>query len=145
VEFFKIKNKIPQMSIRTYSEVDYLSLKKLYETSGWFDPETDSEERISKQVKKEHDSVIVAEDDGKIVGTVTLLFTSRLGLFFRLIAIDLQIRNELINRGSLIFKERGYKEVHILVPEEDTETQAQYINSGFTKGKAYRWFWKNVK
>ncbi|HVZ12261.1 MAG TPA: GNAT family N-acetyltransferase [Patescibacteria group bacterium] len=132
------------MKIRTYQKEDYPSLKSIYEKSGWYDAETDDEERIKDQIEKNPNSILVAEEDGKIVGTVTLLFTGRLGLFFRLISDSAEKNSELLKAGEKIFKDEGYNEVHILAPADDTNKQNEYENYGFNSGKNYKWFWKKI-
>jgi ribosomal protein S18 acetylase RimI-like enzyme len=137
-----------EVTISKYAQRDYTALKQLYQTSGWFDPETDSEERIRTQIEQDENAILLARDDEQLVGTVTLLFAIRLGLFFRLVTQETEhaadIRSKLLTKGEEIFKEKGYNEVHIIAPESDTERQEEYEQYGFKKGAEYRWFWKKL-
>lgn len=130
--------------IRFYTPSDYSELRGLYESSGWWDDETDSEERIRHQIQKHPDSILVCVENGKIIGTTTLLFTERLGLFFRLIANKVEVRRELLKRGEEIFKEKGYKETHVIAQEENVNQHKVLEEYGFNKGRLFRWFWKKI-
>lgn len=132
------------ISIKNCTIQDYPILKKLYEDSGWFDRETDSEEKITSQIQKEPNSILLAVENDEIIGTVTLLFTGRLGLFFRLVSESKEARAELLRRGEEIFKQHQYNEVHVIAPLNDNERQSEYEEFGFTKGKDYKWFWKKI-
>lgn len=132
------------MEIRSCVSSDYASLKTLYQQAGWFDEETDSEAKIAQQIAKDPNSILLALDGEELIGTVTLLFTGRLGLFFRLIANSDKTRLALLQEGEKIFKKHGYNEVHILALELDKEKQQEYMQYGFKKGKQYRWFWKKI-
>ena len=136
------------LEIRSYNPSDYSELRQLYQSSGWFDELVDSEEMINNQISNEPESILVAVLDDKIMGTVTLLATGRLALFFRLISKDDQdsiIRKSLVEKGQEFFLKKGYKRYDIIAPEEDSSRQQEYINLGFIKGNPYRWFWKESK
>lgn len=129
-------------TIRPYTASDYPQLADFYKKSGWFDPETDAQKRLDEQVTDEPQSILLAYDGEKLVGTVSLLFTRRHGLYFRLIADSEDVRSELLTAGEPVFKTHGYSEAHIMAPENDFEKHTEYEKDGFTKGKSYRWFWK---
>lgn len=132
------------MTIRLLTIDEYPVLKALYENSGWFDPETDSKRLIERQLKKNPNAILVAVENEQIIGSVTLLFTERLGLFFRLIADNVEVSSELLKKGEKIFRKEGYSEVHIIAPLEDGERQVKYEAYGFEQGKPYKWFWKKI-
>jgi hypothetical protein len=130
--------------IRTYKTPDYQAIQELYKSSRWYDESVDSKEMLTAQIKKDKDSILVAVQDNQIIGTVTLLATGRLALFFRLVIKEEkpEVRTELLRHGTEIFKERRYKRIDIVAPETDNKRHQEYIESGFTKGNLYRWFWK---
>jgi hypothetical protein len=133
------------MGIRSYTPGDYEELKQLYINSGWFDELVDSEEMLGKQIDNDPNSILVAVSDNKIIGSVSLLSTNRLALFFRLISSDENLRQQLLKKGEEFFINKGYKRLDIVVPDEDLSKHDEYMNAGFTKGNAYRWFWKESK
>lgn len=131
-------------TIRPYTSSDYTQVIEFYKESGWYDPETDAQEKLDAQVADEPQAILLAFDEEKLIGTVSLLFTGRHGLYFRLIANSEDIRSELLTAGEPVFKAHGYAEAHILAPEEDTDKHTEYENVEFSKGKSYRWFWKKL-
>lgn len=137
-----------EIQIRSYEPEDYDSLKVVYEKTGWFDEVTDAEERLKQKIQKLHDSVLVAEVDGEIVGSVSLIEDIRIAFLFRLVAKDgngeKEIIQALIDEGEKRLKEKGYEEVHIFVKEEDADRQMIYSEKGFEKGNKYFWFWKKI-
>jgi ribosomal protein S18 acetylase RimI-like enzyme len=135
--------------IRSYTPEDYQLLKRLYKSSGWFDSETDAEERVNEKIRRDPQSLLVAIDKEEIVGTVSLIEDGRIAILFRLISKKgentLSIRQRLLSEGENIFKQKGYKEAHIIAPEEDLNRQKEYEKYGFTKGNPYRWMWKKIE
>lgn len=132
------------IQIRSYTSGDYPSVKKLYKDSGWFDPETDAEERLKIKSERDAESLLVALERENIIGTLSLIEDGRIALFFRLIGTAEEIRNTLLKAGEEVFKKRGYKEVHIISLEEDHNRQSDYETYGFKKGNLYRWMWKKL-
>lgn len=138
-----------ELQIRNYNATDYSEVKQLYEDSGWFDPETDAEEKLKAKSARDPQSLLVATTSDSVVGTISLIEDGRIAIFFRLIAKDNgdapQVRSKLLSAGETIFKERGYSEVHIIAPEEDQSRQHEYKQNDFQKGNTYRWMWKKIK
>lgn len=132
------------LKIKPYTSKNYTALKEYYIKNGWFDEETDSQQRIDAQVSANTDSVLLALEGDEIVGTTTLLFTGRIGLFFRLIGDTPDIRKKLLRHGELLFNRHGYSEVHIMAPTDSSELQKEYESRGFKKGRSYSWFWKGI-
>lgn len=132
------------MEIRNYKDSDYDEVKKLYDDSGWFDSETDAQSRLKNKIDKNSDSILVAVIENKIVGTVSFLEDSRIAILFRLVSPDKNIREKLIEAGINNLKSFGYKEVHIIAPEEDKDRQSEYEELGFKKGKIYQWMWRKI-
>lgn len=136
-----------KIQIRSYKPDDYPKLRELYKKAGWFDDSVDSKNRVNTQIRKDPNSILVAVSGNKIVGTLTLLATGRLALFFRLVTEKDQpdIRGRLLKRGEKIFTRKGYSRLDIIAPEEDTARHKEYARGGFKKGNSYRWFWKNKR
>ena len=56
------------MKIRSYKPSDYSQVKKLWENAGAFDKSYDKKEKLD--AKKPKGSIIVADGNGKIIGTI---------------------------------------------------------------------------
>ncbi len=132
------------MRIRSYKLVDYPRVEALYQEFGWFDPETDSEPRLAEKIKRDPNSILVAEKGREVVGTVSIIEDGRIAWFFRLNAKSSFIRKKLIQHAEELLKQKGYKEVHIFAPLNDQDRQKEYIQEGFILGKEYKWAWKKL-
>lgn len=137
------------VEIRLYTQEDYQQTKKiLTEGSLFYDP-MDSQERLTKKIKRDPESILVAEENSQIVGTVSFMEDGRMPFIFRL-AIDTSHRKQglgkaLMERAKEILRLRGYNEINILVDERDEELQDYYRKQGYEKGNTYRWMSKELK
>ena len=141
---------LSSLDIRRYTLIDYLRVKALYEEAGVYDPETDAEERLLAKVEENPDSILVATDeDGTVLGTISIIEDGRIAILFRLVVkpgtAEHVLRMRLLHDAERILIEYGYREIHIIAPEENHTIQEEYLHYGFTKGKPYRWFWKKVQ
>lgn len=130
------------IEIRKYLPEDYSDVKSLYQESGWFDELIDSMEILNKQVNEAPGSILVAISEGKIIGTLTMLATGRLALFFRLACPEMEAWRMLLEEGEKYFVDKGYNRLDIVAPEEDTLRQIGYEDVGYNKGNLFRWYWK---
>ncbi len=78
--------------IRSYSSSDYEQVTALYKQStlygGQFDENRDSKERLQKRIEAEPDAILVAEQNKKIVGTVSLVEDGRVAWLFRFCVVE---------------------------------------------------------
>ncbi len=139
------------MQIRFYIPADYPALVALYKRSDQFkfDEVTDSESGITKKVEKDPESLLVAEEGGMIVGSVSIIEDGRIALLFRLVANptypdkDLVLK-ALVEKAESIFKDRGYLEVHNTAPTNDLNALMERKKLGFNQGETYTWYWKKI-
>lgn len=139
------------MQIRNYSQTDYEQLISLYKQSDQFkfDEVTDSEAGLARKVEKDPDSLLIAEEEGKIVGSVSIIEDGRIALLFRLIADPNttnkdEILKALVEKAEAIVKARGYLEMHNTAPTNDLNALMERERLGFTQGGTYTWFWKKI-
>lgn len=136
------------IEIKKYDDSNYSALVALYKSSNEFDFDevTDSKESISKKIEKDPESVLLAYDEEKLVGSVSIIEDGRIALLFRLVTkMDSgDVAQKLISHAEEILSRRGYKEVHITGPSGNQVATALREGSGFKKGKRYDWFWKNL-
>lgn len=137
---------IRELSIRNYSPDDYGQVKKLLVDGGLYYEPMDSEERLQEKISKDPNSILVAVESNRLVGTVSLMEDGRMAFIFRL-AVDLQHRNKGIGTALMeeaekeLFK-RGHEEINILVEEDNTELQEYYERQGYERNHVYRWMAK---
>lgn len=113
------------MEIRNYSDKDYEKLEKLLKDAGIYSPVFDSRKNFKKKVDYEPDSIILVEENGKIIGTVFIVYDPWNPWILHL-AVDKEYRKKGI--GSLLFevaekriKARGNSGVTGFVPEQKKE------------------------
>jgi L-amino acid N-acyltransferase YncA len=139
------------MVIRNYKTEDYDSVVSLYKDSttygGQFDEDRDSKERLEQLSHNKPNAILVAEDDGNIVGTVTLFEDGRLAWLFRFAAAgnSVNVTKELYLKAVEILKSKGHKQVLVYAPAEDTQFERRYHELGFKKGDDYTCYWRDLK
>jgi hypothetical protein len=148
--------------IRSYSTEDYDEVKALYLQSelygGVFDEARDSKEKLRKRVEADPDSILVAIQNDRVVGTVSLIEDGRVAWLYRFCVpsivtdnenrlIDFNEREvtESLNKYALnALRAKGHEEV-LVYTSQDTHLHKRYLDLGFTKGSDYTCFWKSIK
>lgn len=140
------------MNIRNYVDSDYNQLMALYDQSdlygGQRDDNRDSREKIREVIARDPESIIVADDNGKIVGTVSLIENGRVAWLFRFAAIksenEIEILGLLQLKASGIFKSRGHDQMLVYSPVGNGDLNNRYETLNFNKGNDYTAFWQNI-
>jgi hypothetical protein len=129
------------MKIRKYTNSDYEALIELFQSQNEFsvDIVTDSRERILAKVNRDSAPMLVAEDGGALVGSVSIIEDGRIAWLFRAVAKSESIFQDISREVESTLKERGYDEGHWFGPDTD-EAIKRRTALGFTKGSVYRWF-----
>ncbi|OGC59218.1 hypothetical protein A3A70_00805, partial [candidate division WWE3 bacterium RIFCSPLOWO2_01_FULL_42_11] len=132
--------------IRNFTQSDYPFMRQILEEGGLFDSNIDNEARVLEKISRDPQSTIVAEEGGKIIGTLSIMEDGQLAFLVRL-AVKKEHRGrglgtKLMQEAETILKARGYEEVHILVNEKDPELQDYYERLGYGKGQVYQWMYK---
>lgn len=140
------------MNVRNYNQdTDYPSIEALLNAKntfgGQFDAARDSKERIDTLESNKPGSVLVAEDDGVIVGTVTLFEDSRSAWLYRF-AVQRDNETEitkLLNEQALqIMKDRGHTQVLVYAPQDNQHFEDRYTSLGFIKGNNFTAYWQDI-
>lgn len=140
------------MKIRFYNpNTDYTQIEELYKKpdtfGGQFDSARDSNEKLSELSKNKPNCILVAEEDSKIIGTVTLFEDGRSAWLYRF-AIqkknELDIASELWNKTKKIMKEMGHSQILVYAPKGDERFQKRYTSLGFTKGNDFTAYWQDL-
>lgn len=139
------------MNIRSYHPSDYKQLATLYKHSDQFkfDEVTDSEVNISRKIERDPDSLLVSENEGQIVGSVSIIEDGRIAILFRLVASPTAsdadtILQALVQSAGIILKERGFREMHNTAPTNDLNAVMERQRLGFKSDETYTWFWKKI-
>lgn len=135
------------MSVRPYVPSDYEAVAELYKSpgtfGGQFDEDRDSKDRLDEQIARNRESILVAEENGQIVGTVSILADKRFAWLMRFATRDPQAVEELCTRACEILKASGHSQVLVYAPVNDPSFKLRYENLGFNEGlQSYDVFWK---
>ncbi|NBD73626.1 hypothetical protein GVX82_01115 [Patescibacteria group bacterium] len=139
------------MTIRPYTPADYPAVEALYKDSttfgGQYDPARDTQERLDALVAHKPEAILVAEEDGQVVGTVTLLEDGRTAWLFRC-AVSAEHEGEAVNalvaEANAVLKKWGHEQVLVFAPAGDKRFDERYTIAGFTKGNDYTAFWRDL-
>jgi ribosomal protein S18 acetylase RimI-like enzyme len=123
------------MQIRDYKTNDYTRVLALWQNSGLIMSRSDSKESLQKQLKRDPDLFIVAEEDGRILGVVLGRWEGRRGWINRL-AVAPEQRSK--NLGSQMVKEvenrlkaKGCEKVNLLIDAGNAGVQDFYRKLGY--------------
>jgi predicted N-acetyltransferase YhbS len=137
------------IQIRPYRPADYQNLKRLYLSSntfgGQFDEDRDSQEKVDEQIALDSNSVLVAEDNGKILGSVSILRDKRFAWLMRfavVVEFEKQISELLFKKAAEILKEAGHTQVLVYSPSTDGKFKERYEDFGFTAGESCTAYWR---
>ena len=95
--------------IRDYTDADYEDVKQNLEDGGRFDVELDGRDIFQRKITLRPGSILVAEDDGHVVGNVLLIYDGWMPLVFRL-AVGGAYRNQGLGTRLLEAAEQVWKE-----------------------------------
>lgn len=140
------------IEVRPYQAADYDQLAELYRQSdlfgGQYDDNRDSQERLRKRVEADPDGILVAEDAGRIVGTVSLIEDGRVAWLFRFAveqaAEEVDVTQRLCLHALEVLRNKGHKQVLVYSPVGNDHLDQRYEQLGFTKGGDYTCFWKDI-
>lgn len=141
------------MNVRNYNSVtDYPAIESLLRDTktygGQFDEARDTKERIDVLEAKKPNSVLVAEIDNEIIGTITLFEDGRSAWLYRFAAkkeYEEQATKLLWNKAQEIMKLRGHTQVLVYAPAGNSDFQDRYSKLGFNTGGNYTAYWQDIK
>ncbi len=123
------------IQIRDYQTSDYEGLKANLEAAHMFDPEWDTKDNLKRKLAKYPGSILVAVDDGTVVGNVYIVGDNFQTIIFRL-AVKEDYRKQgigsrLMDEAERRMKENGINHVALLVREGEEKTVAWYKKRGY--------------
>ena len=133
--------------IRNYRPSDFQQVKGILEKGNLYWEPSDNEISLERKVQQHPDSILVAVEDGKVVGT-QFIVEDFLPLMFRL-AVHPDFRGKgigkaLMQRGEEILRQKGYNHANIIVAAGDEELQRSYERQGYKRGNRYVWMVKKL-
>ncbi|MCL5125336.1 MAG: GNAT family N-acetyltransferase [Deltaproteobacteria bacterium] len=137
------------IKIRPYQDTDYKQLRRLLVESDLYYEKIDSKERISNKVGNDKNSVLVAFDGKKLIGSVFILDDRGwLSFVFHLAVAQayrgMGIGSRLLSEAEKLIKSRGGHEVYLLIDTENIEVAEFYKKNGYKESGLYRWMGKDI-
>jgi predicted N-acetyltransferase YhbS len=141
------------MNIRNYNpETDYPAIESLLRDSetygGEFDEARDTKERIDTLEANKPNSVLVAEINNEIVGTVTLFEDVRSAWLYRFAVkkeYEEQATKSLWEKAQETMRLRGHTQILVYAPAGNSGFENRYNKLGFNTGGDYTAYWQDIK
>lgn len=139
-----------KIHIRPYTTNDYISVRRNMEEGGLYYPEIDAEQKLNEKITRNPESILVAELNGAVIGSVFIVEDGWAPFFFRLaVAKDYRgkgVGSRLLEEVECVLAEKGHQKVYCLVNDNDTELKTYYTKRGFEEGdKPYRVMLKGIE
>ena len=141
---------ISKVKIRPYRSIDYAHLRRILEEADLFDKIWDSKANLKKKIRTRPKSIIVAVEDGKIIGCIYAQTDGWGGFLWRL-AVSSQYRRQgvgtkLLNSAELFLKKKGVKEMALWVNSKNTGLHKYYKKRGYIASKnTFKFFYKRLR
>lgn len=123
------------VEIRPYIDSDYPEVEQNLKEGELYDAVWDRRENIKKMIKMDPESILVAVENGHVIGSVYVIALGWEALMFRL-AVRKAYRNKGIG-GKLLkevedrVRQRGVREIAFFVDAGDSELQEFYRKRGY--------------
>jgi len=136
--------------IRSYTDQDYDSLKELYQHTEWyggvFDEARDGREILAKKAGDDPETLMTYEDNGKLLGTISLIEDGRVAWLYRFIGKDFEpvVTAKLYEKAVSVLKSRGHMQVLVYSAVKDSGLDNRYLSLGMNRGGNYSCFWKEI-
>lgn len=137
-------------SIRSYRDSDYEALIGLYSHSEWFGGQyseaRDSKDKLAKIISKDPNAILVHENNGKLMGSISLIEDGRVAWLFRFVVKDnnQDISKALYEEAVEILKNRGHTEVLVYAPTKNNALDNRYKLLGMNKGNDFTAYWAEI-
>lgn len=122
--------------IRNYKDSDFPKLEQLLKDIGIYYEPLDKKDIFKKKVEYDPESIILAEDDDKLIGTVFIIYDPWNSCVYHLgVQPDYRnrgIANKLMDKAEERLKARGINEITLFVEEENSKVVEFYKKRGWT-------------
>ena len=136
------------MNIVFYEDSMYESLVRLLQDNKLYDEVWEARENLQRKITRDPQSILVALDDTVLVGCVFIMEDGWNGFVWRLcVAKDYRkqgIGSLLMQRAESILKERGLKEVCLLVDPPNTELKSWYQKRDYIQASDRTFMYKKL-
>lgn len=139
------------MKVRPYTSADYSAIETLYKDTstfgGEFDEARDTKEKLDHLIRQKPETILVAEENGRVVGTVTLFEDGRSAWLYRFAVwadFEQEAVSKLMTEAKEILRKLGHTQVLVYAPTGNVHFEERYTNVGFTKGGDFTAYWQDL-
>lgn len=134
------------VTIRAYDDCDYESVRRNLIEGKLYEQVWDSRENLATKINRDPDSILVAEVDGQVVGSVYIMADGWSAFIYRLVvgmsARQHGIGTRLMEAAEEQLRSKGVPEVALFVNADNTELQRWYEKRGYGGTHLFRCMWK---
>jgi ribosomal protein S18 acetylase RimI-like enzyme len=127
----------PMAVIRSATEADVPNVLSLWRRAATEPSATDDTAGIATLLRHDEDSLLVAIDDGQLVGAVIATWDGWRGSMYRLAVVPSHRRRsigrELVAEGERRLREKGARRLHLIVASDQEPALAFWDASGYRR------------
>lgn len=136
------------VSVRYYKDSDYDDVKQTLQEGELYDDVWETQENLRRKIERDQESILLAIDDGKIVGCVFIVENGWNAFIWRL-SVRKEYRKQgigkiLMQKAEEIIKKRGLKESSLFVDTKNDDLKQWYTKQGYIKTSDYTFFYKKL-
>ena len=136
------------VNLRFYKDKDYEQVKQTLKEGDLFDDVWEARNNLNKKIERDPESIILAEENNKIIGCVFIVEDGWNAFVWRLsVRKDYRKKGiglELMKKAEEIIKQRGIKEASIFVSANISNLKKWYKNQSYTKTSDYTFMYKKL-
>lgn len=123
------------MIIRFYKDADFLELEQVLKADGVYYLPLDKRDIFKKKIEHDPESILIAEEEGKIIGTVFIIYDPWNAFIYHLdVHPDYRkkgVGTKLMEKAEEILKKRGMARPTLFVEEDNAKVIDFYKKRGW--------------
>lgn len=131
-----------------YIDEQYEALVTLLKSCDLYDEPWEKRENLKRKITQDPESVILAVDGKRLIGSVFVVVDGWIGMVWRLAVLEEYrkqgVGHELMSKAETLIKSRGVKESSHFVSAPKEELKAWYEKQGYTKTSDYTFMYKEI-
>lgn len=136
------------MQIRPYLEKDYEEVKNILVESDIFDSDMDKNEILKNKIKKDPNSILVAEEN-EIIGCIYIINDEWFGGVFRLAVKECHrgkdVGKQLLEKAEQYLKSKGHSQIMLFVNNKFDKLIEWYKKQGYKHTENnFKALWKDI-
>jgi ribosomal protein S18 acetylase RimI-like enzyme len=123
------------VNVRSFRLGDYAAITSIWRETGLEQTETETLDALAKQLAWDSELVLIAEEEGKIVGVIVGTIDGTRGYFYRL-AVDPASQGHGVGKALVLalenrFRQKGATRVFIMVNQDNKKVIPFYSSLGY--------------